>query len=94
MTQDQGIGFWGHVATEVTCGLNPSHKFYLPYRKILNVKSIHCPICDEHFAYHEGECHPDDMYPYREKLDTILKELSPSKKEEVYDMLDNWPSVV
>ena len=93
MTNDRGenTGFWDYVATEVTCGINSSHVFYLPYIKTRGVESVYCPICDSYFPYEKGEYHPDNMNPYKKKLEAILRELPQDKKEELHALLERWP---
>ena len=94
MTQDQGLGFWGHVAVEVTCERDSNHTFFLPYSKTINTDLVYCPICERYFSQYKGEYDLGYLYLYKRKFDMVLDELSPSKREELYAMLDGWPETI
>lgn len=92
MTDKPQIGFWAHIATQVTCSNNPDHVFYLPYRMILNNESIFCPFCSTYFPANKGDYGTSDIAPYAEELTSILDALPPNKKKELHALLDEWSS--
>lgn len=90
MTDKPQIGFWAHIATQVTCSKSPDHVFYLPYTMTINTQSIFCPYCKDYFPVSKGDFGTNDIMPYAKKLTSILDALPPKKKKELHALLDEW----
>ena len=78
------------IAVEVQCGLNSDHRFYLPFRLIENVKTVHCPVCDEYFLYGEGDYDQYLATVFQTKLTGLLQLLPPDTKNEIRKMMKEW----
>ena len=77
-----------HISIEVQCGLNPTHKFYLPFRLAQNTKSIHCPFCNKDFLREKGNYDQHHVDWFRAKLTDLLMLLPPETKNKIRAIME------
>ncbi len=78
------------IAVEIQCGLNHDHRFYLPFRLIENVETVHCPICDKYFPFSDGEYDQYLATVFHARLTGLLQLLPPDTKYKIRKMVKEW----